>query len=92
MKFYHVDNKGRNAKSHWLLAKDEEDAMRIASSQPGKPENLVELETEDNIEKLISEGKSGLLAKKIQAMSFADIFANNKPEQPKEPWFIYKEV
>jgi len=31
MKFYHVTNKGkgRNVKSHWLIANDKDDAKRI---------------------------------------------------------------
>jgi len=33
MKFYHVDNIGKGAKSHWLIAKDETDAIRIASTE-----------------------------------------------------------
>lgn len=98
MKFYHVDNKGKNAKSHWLIAKDEADAMRIASTQPGKPTNLRELPPEKNIPKLLAEGKTGLLGMKVNMMSgkdFIGYISGKKTEptkQPDEPWFIYLEV
>lgn len=94
-KFYHIDNKGiRNAKSHWLIAKNPEDAFRIASTQEGVPENLQELTPEKNIQELIESEKTGLLAINIQTQSFEDIFGRNKKEyQPFEkPWFIYLEV
>lgn len=80
------------AKSHWLIAKDKEDATRIASTELGTPENLQELSPTENIDKLLKEGKTGLLLKQISGMIASDFFSGKKIEQPKEPWFIYKKV
>ncbi len=96
-KFYHVNNKGRNAKSHWLIAKDKEDAMRIASTEKGTPQDLEELEPTANIPKLLKSGKTGLLCCEIQSTSMKDIIARANGEKVeekknKEPWSIYKEV
>ncbi len=92
MKFYHVDNKGKNAKSHWLIAKDEADALRIASTQPGNPTNLQELKPEQNIQKLLDEGKTGLLCFQINSMKFNNVFSGMKPAPVNEPWSLYKEI
>jgi len=96
MKFYHVDNIGKGAKSHWLIAKDETDAIRIASTQTGKPTNLIELPPEENIKDILNGTKTGLLARSIQTMSGLDVinntFSGKKQKPIVNPWFIYKEI
>lgn len=92
LNFYEVDNEGKNAKSHYILAKNKEDAMRIAATQPGKPVRCRKMKPECNISKLCEAGKSGLLCKKIQMVSIKDIFSDYKPTQPENPWEIYKEI
>jgi hypothetical protein len=94
MYFYHVTNKGENAKSHWLLAKDDTDAIRIASTEKGVVDldSLEKLKPYANINKLIKEGKAGLLAAKILGMKASDLIGGKKPKQIEDPWFLYKEV
>jgi len=91
MNFYEVDNEGKNAKSHFILANDKEEAMKIAETQKGKPVKARKLVPVDNIPKLCAIGKSGLLAKEVKLMSFAELFSGNTPEQPENPWYIYAE-
>lgn len=99
MKFYHVNNRGRGSKSHWLIAKDEDDAKRIASTQKGKVEEIEELKPVDNIKKLLKEGKTGLLSCKLQGFMADELFdslmkTGKPPKPPKddEKWFIYQEI
>lgn len=92
-KFYHVDNKGhKHAKSHWLIAKDNDDAIRIASTEYGTPTNLQELKPSDNINEIIKSGKTGLLAMQLQGIIASELNNNTKPKPIQKPWFIYKEV
>ena len=94
MKFYHVDNrgKGRNVKSHYIIAKDKVDAKRIASTQAGEPSSIVEMTPEKNIQKLLDDGKTGLLCYKMNMTSLSDIFSNVETPQPEEPWELYEEI
>ena len=93
MKFYHVDNKGKNSKSHWLIAKDEKDAIRIASTQPGKPTNVRELKPEKNIQNLLDDGKTGLLAMSLGKITPGFPIGNMNNQKPlKDPWFLYEEI
>jgi len=96
-KFYDVHNKGKNAKSHFIIAKDEKDAFRIASTQPGKPKSLNELPIEDNIQNLIDSGKTGILARKIVGINgneLIDIIMGKSkyPKDSKNPWFFTIEI
>jgi hypothetical protein len=91
MKFYDVHNKGgKSAKSHFIIAKDEKDAFRIAATQPGTPMSLNELPNECNIPKLLESGQTGILAKKISMMSFTDIMEKRESKKIEEPWFFTK--
>jgi hypothetical protein len=93
LKFYHINNKGKNAKSWFILAKDDDDAIRIASTCSGKPDasSLRELPSEDNIDKLCQGSKTGLLAKKLRCLNIKQVMGL-EPEKPADPWFIMQEI
>jgi len=78
-------NKGQ---SHFAVAKDDDDAKRIAESLG---ENILIRENEpvDNIQDILDEGKSGLLTKKIPK---ANPFSKTKPKPIANPWSLYKEI
>jgi hypothetical protein len=92
MRFFDVSNTGKGSKAHFIIAKDEEDARRIARTQTGVPTTVVELPAEDNIPKLLESGKTGILAKNIVAMRASDLFSGKTPKQPEEPWVFVLEV
>jgi hypothetical protein len=91
--FYEVDNVGKDAKSWWIIAKDKTDAMRIASTKPGKPTKCRQMKPYENISDLCKSGKTGILEKNIIGMSLADLLSgHNSPAQPKDPWHFMEEI
>ncbi len=94
-KFFDVMNIGhKNAKSWFIIAKDREHAKKIASTKPGTPKRVYELDSnQDNIPVLIQSGKTGILAKEIRALSLNEVFGiSPEPNQPKNPWFFTEEI
>ena len=91
--FFDVGNVGRNAKGHFIIARDKEHAKIIASTENGKPTRVTKMQIVDNIQELIDSGETGILAKEIRAYTFNQVFGlEPKPEQPLKPWFFIKKV
>lgn len=94
LKFYDVTNKGRGSKSHFIIAKDEEDAMRIAATQAGKPTSIIEMDqTRENIPTLCQGTKTGILGMKCRSFNIYQL-VDSKPKPPEivDPWFFMMEI
>jgi hypothetical protein len=90
LNFYEVINKGRGAKAYWIIAKDEEEAKKIASTQNGAPIKVNEMIPVDNISKLLLGEKTGIIGKKLIGLKLSEIFLppEKQQKQPEDPWFF----
>ena len=88
MIFCDVHNSGKNSKSHYIIAIDKDDAFKIASTQNGVPNDITILSPEENIQKLMDSGQTGILGKRISGQSFHDVFFNKTPEKIQDPGFF----